>query len=120
MHSMETRQKSSKIGKILFVLILIFGLFMAVYILSFIFSSFTKINSITKDQALEKVGNISEVIDYEKNLEQNNATAEFNVEDWNTEWGIQVFENVKDGTSSHTATYNWYTVNKTTGAVSKQ
>ena len=46
------------------------------------------------------------------------SKASFEIQDNGDDWGIQVFEIVKNkGETSHTATFGWYRVNKKTGEV---
>lgn len=71
--------------------------------------------AISKEQAVTLVSQQSEVVQYVTRVP--NAHIQFNHVDPDThEYVIQVFE-VKDG---HTATFNWYAVNKTSGAIRKE
>ncbi len=67
----------------------------------------------SKEQAITKVKALPEVIDYLKRVP--NGLVLVNGEE-DSSYMIQVYE-VKDG---HTATFNWYSVDKTTGEVKKQ
>lgn len=70
--------------------------------------------TITKEDAIVKVKTIPEVADYIIRVPQ--AKVEVGGDDDDDFYLIQVFEVVKD----HTATFNWYTVNKMTGEVKKE
>lgn len=67
----------------------------------------------SKDEAIAKVKLLPEVIDYLKRVP--NGLVLVNGEEDN-EYMVQVYE-LKDG---HSATFNWYNVDKTTGEVEKQ
>lgn len=69
--------------------------------------------TITKEGAIVKVKAISEVADYLRRVPQGRVEA--GSEEDNS-YLIQVYE-IKDG---HTATFNWYKVDKTTGEVEKE
>lgn len=69
--------------------------------------------TITKEDAIVKVKTIPEVVDYIIRVPQ--AKVEVGGEE-NDSYLIQVFEVVK----GHTATFNWYKVDKTTGEVKKE
>ena len=69
--------------------------------------------TISKEDAVTKVKNLPEVVDYLKRVP--NGIASVNGEEENT-YLIQVYE-FKD---NHTATFNWYNVEKTTGVVKKE
>lgn len=75
---------------------------------------------ITKEGAIEKIKNLPEVKDYSSELEKAGSKVQFNAEDSEEVWSVQVFEIVSQGENSHTATFNWYRVNKKTGEVSKE
>ncbi len=66
-----------------------------------------------EDEIAAKVKAFPEVIDYLKRVP--NGRVEVNGEEDDT-YMVQVYE-IKDG---HTATFNWYQVDKTTGAVTKE
>lgn len=69
-------------------------------------------SALTKEQALEKVKNLSEVKEYL--IQVPNGRVEFDHEDEaNNAWVIHEYEIVRD----HTATSNWYNVNKETGKI---
>lgn len=68
--------------------------------------------------AIEKISNRSEVVRYVSELERNGRNVIFDVEDWGEAWGVHVYEIVQQEGESHTATFNWYRVNKKTGEVS--
>ncbi|MDO8657386.1 MAG: hypothetical protein Q7K55_01500, partial [Candidatus Levybacteria bacterium] len=67
----------------------------------------------TKEEAILKVKTLPEVIDYLKTVP--GGLVLVNGEE-NNSYMVQVYE-IKDG---HTATFNWYKVNKTTGEVKKE
>lgn len=71
------------------------------------------VSTVSKEQAVAKVSALPEVIDYLKRVP--NGLVSVNGEE-NDIYMIQVYE-IKNG---HTATFNWYNVNKATGAVEKQ
>lgn len=84
-----------------------------VYMLkSFKFTGAKNVN-ISKEQAISKIKLLPEVMDYLSRIP--NGLVTLNGEEENV-YLIQVYE-IKDG---HTATFNWYNVNKYTGAVEKQ
>lgn len=78
------------------------------------------LEEITKKSAEEKIKNLPEVKEYSSELEKAGSKIQFNVEDWEEDFGVQVFEIVNQGESSHTSTFNWYRVSKKTGEVSKE
>lgn len=69
--------------------------------------------AISKEDAVAKVKELPEVVDYLKRVP--NGQVLVNGED-NNRYMVQVYE-AKDG---HTATFNWYNVDKTTGEVKKE
>ena len=73
----------------------------------------TESSLVTKEVAIIKVKDLPEVKDYLNRVPQ--GIVAVNGEE-DTSYMIQVYE-IKDG---HTATLNWYTVNKTTGEVRKE
>ncbi len=77
--------------------------------------SFEKTNKsmVSEEQAIAKVKSLPEVIDYLKRVP--NGLVAVNGEEDNS-YLVQVYEI----TNRHTATFNWYNVDKTTGAVEKQ
>lgn len=70
-------------------------------------------NIVTEESAISKVKSLPEVVDYLKRVP--NSLVEVNGKEDNV-YMVQVYE-FKNG---HTATFNWYEVNKTTGDVEKQ
>lgn len=70
-------------------------------------------NSLTKEEVITKVKALPEVTDYLKRVPS--GLVEVNGEEDNV-YLVQVYE-FKDG---HTATFNWYKVDKTTGEVKKE
>ncbi len=100
-----------KIKKITAIAVFIVGLILLMFLLSE--------NSITEKEAITLTKNISEVQDYTAMLVKNNKKAEFNVEDWGSEWAVQVFEIVQEEDASHTATFGWYRISKTSGEIIK-
>ncbi len=75
----------------------------------------TKSAKITSVQALEKVRNLPEVQNYFKAVP--NAKVNLDHEDTPTNsYVIQVYE-IKNG---HTATFNWFEVDKSSGEIKKQ
>lgn len=70
-------------------------------------------DTINKNQVIEKVKTRQDVVDYFKRVPQ--ARVDIAREE-NDSYLIQVYE-IKNG---HTATFNWYKVNKTTGDVEKE
>ena len=73
---------------------------------------------VTKEQALVKIKNLPEVQEFMRLLFPKQA--EFEVEDWDTDWAVHVFELVIGENSVHRATFNWYRVDKQTGVVEKE
>ena len=73
----------------------------------------TTSGKLTNEKAVVRVRAFSEVVNYLKRIP--NGLVEVNGED-DTNYMVQVYE-IKDG---HTATFNWYTVDKTTGEVKKE
>lgn len=71
----------------------------------------------TEDAAIAAVQKRTEVFKYELELSKTGKKASFRAEDRGDAWAVQVFEIVSQGDSSHTATMNWYLVNKRTGAI---
>jgi len=69
--------------------------------------------TVTKEDAIVKVKAISEVTDYLKRVPQ--GRVEVSSEE-DKSYLIQVFEVI----NGHTATFNWYNVDKTTGEIEKQ
>ncbi|OGG30027.1 hypothetical protein A2973_05270 [Candidatus Gottesmanbacteria bacterium RIFCSPLOWO2_01_FULL_49_10] len=73
----------------------------------------TKNGGVSKEEAITKVKTLPDVIDYLKRVPQ--GVVAINGEEDDT-FLIQVYE-FKNG---HTATYNWYSIDKATGVVEKQ
>jgi hypothetical protein len=69
--------------------------------------------TITESEALAKIKTLPEVMDYLKRV-PNGLVSVNGVED--NSYLVQVYE-IKDG---HTATFNWYTVNKQTGEITPE
>lgn len=94
--------------------VLIFVIAVALIIPFVVFKNFiSTMTTISKEQATEKVKALPEVIEYLKRVP--NGLILVNGEE-NDAYLIQVYE-FKD---EHTATFNWYSVNKNTGVVEKQ
>ena len=70
-------------------------------------------SQITENEAIAKVKSLPEVTDYLKRVPNGLVLVNGKEDD---AYLIQVYE-VKDG---HTATFNWYNVDKTTGSVERQ
>lgn len=83
----------------------------------FISQKSASVLEITRAKAIEEVKNLPEVKQFINNLATAGSNAEFNTEDHGEEWSIQVFEIVSQDGLSHTATFQWYTVNKKTGEI---
>lgn len=81
---------------------------------SFIYKS----GDIMEQEALEKIKALPEVQAFISELEEAGKTASFRVEDRGGAWSVQVYEIVVRGGESHTATFNWYDVDKNTGVIS--
>ena len=77
-------------------------------------------SNIIEQEALQKVQALSEVKEFIAELEANGKAASFNIEDRGDSWSVQVYEIVVQNGDSHTATFNWYVVDKTNGAVTKE
>ncbi|KKW44668.1 hypothetical protein A2598_02250 [Candidatus Peribacteria bacterium RIFOXYD1_FULL_54_13] len=71
---------------------------------------------IPQEAAVAAVRALPEVQAYERTLIEAGAAAHVDVQLENGEWLVQVYE-VKDG---HTATFNWYRVDKETGVVAPE
>jgi hypothetical protein len=69
---------------------------------------------VSKEEAIEKVLSLPEVVDYYKLVPKAKAVFSSSNENSNV-WHIHVYED-KD---THTATFNWYKVDKTTGEIEK-
>lgn len=78
-----------------------------------------EVSGITKNQARLKVEALSEVTIYKALLAKASKKAELAVEEGGAEWNVHVFEIVRDGATSHTATFGWYRVDKQTGIIRK-
>lgn len=79
-----------------------------------------KSDIITEKEALEKVKALPEVQEFIALLSEDGKTASFLVEDRGDNWSAQVLEIVVRNGESHTATFNWYLVDKATGDISKE
>jgi len=77
-------------------------------------------SNIIEQEALQKVQALSEVKEFIAELEANGKAASFNIEDRGDSWSVQVYEIVVQNGDSHTATFNWYVVDKANGAVTKE
>ncbi|MBI2029632.1 hypothetical protein HYT02_04405 [Candidatus Gottesmanbacteria bacterium] len=87
---------------------------MLVLILGFVLVTNKKQDSFKgPQQTIERIKNLPEVQEYLKNVP--NGKVELSGQD-DQNYNIQVFE-IKDG---HTATFNWYYVNKSTGEIKKE
>jgi len=75
-------------------------------------------SNIIEQEALQKVQALSEVKEFIAELEANGKAASFNIEDRGDSWSVQVYEIVVQNGDSHTATFNWYKVDKTNGILS--
>lgn len=73
---------------------------------------------VTKEQALAAIKNLPEVQEFVRLVSPKHA--EFEVEDWDIDWAVHVFELVIGENSVHTATFGWYRVDKQTGLVEKE
>lgn len=71
----------------------------------------------TEDAAIGAVRKRTEVFKYELELSKAGKMASFRAEDKGEDWAVQVFEVVNQEGLSHTATFNWYIVNKRTGDI---
>ena len=76
--------------------------------------------TISRDDALEKVRTMPEVQEYFTMLKEAGARGKLAIEDHGDEWAVQVYEIVQQGEDSHTATFNWYRIHKSTGAALKE
>ena len=61
-----------------------------------------------------------EVQEFIAELAANKKIASFNVENRGDFWSVQAYEIVVQNCESHTATFNWYIIDKKTGAVTKE
>lgn len=71
-------------------------------------------------EAFSLVGKQKEVIEFEKELAKAGKKAKYGIEDGGDVWLVQVYEIVEQDGESHTATFNWYRVNKETKEISKE
>ncbi len=71
---------------------------------------------ISREEAILAVRNRPEVVKYEKDLAEAGAVVRIDAQSEDTEWLVQVYE-IKDG---HTATFNWYRVDKGTGRITTE
>jgi len=84
-----------------------------IYMLKSLQFTNTHNGSLSEDEAVAKVKVLPEVVDYLKRVP--NGLVAVNGEDDNG-YMVQVYE-AKDG---HTATFNWYNIDKSTGSIEKQ
>ena len=70
----------------------------------------------TEAQAVESIRALPEVVDYEKRLAEAGTTAHIDAQSEDAQWVVQVYEIKED----HTATFNWYTVDKATGKITAE
>ena len=70
----------------------------------------------TEAQAVESIRALPEVVDYEQRLAVAGTTAYIDAQSEDAQWVVQVYE-IKD---DHTATFNWYTVDKATGKITAE
>ena len=75
---------------------------------------------IMKQEALKKVQAMPEVQEFIAELAANKKIASFNVENRGDFWSVQAYEIVVQNGESHTATFNWYRVDKKAGAVLRE
>ena len=75
-------------------------------------------SNIIEQEALQKVQALSEVKEFIAELEANGKAASFNIEDRGDSWSVQVYDIVVQNGDPHTATFNWYKVDKTNGILS--
>jgi len=71
---------------------------------------------ISQEAAIAAVRALPEVQAFERTLAEAGAAAHIDAQAEDTQWLVQVYE-VRDG---HTATFNWYRVNKETGEVAPE
>ncbi|MDO8648996.1 MAG: hypothetical protein Q7R81_04410 [Candidatus Peregrinibacteria bacterium] len=71
---------------------------------------------ISQEAAIEVVRNRPEVVKFESTLVKAGTVAHIDAQSEDKEWLVQVYE-VKGG---HTATFNWYRVDKKTGQISTE
>ena len=71
---------------------------------------------ISQQAAIDAVRALPEVREYEKTLAEAGTTAKIDAQSEDAEWLVQGYE-IKD---DHTATFNWYRVDKTTGRISAE
>lgn len=74
---------------------------------------YLELNKLNKEEAVAKIKSLPEVKEYLKRVPNGSVLVS---SDENNEFMIQVFE-IKNG---HTATFNWYYVNKITGEIRKE
>lgn len=83
-----------------------------------IMSSFNPV--VGRRKAIALVKKQSEVVVFEKQLAKVGKKATYGIEDDGDDWLVQVYEVVEQGGTSHTATFNWYRVNKETKQITKE
>lgn len=71
-------------------------------------------------EAIALVKKQKEVKEYEGRLKKVGSKATFAVTDDGESWLVQVYEVVEQGEEAHTATFNWYRVNKETKKITKE
>lgn len=71
-------------------------------------------------EAFSLVEKQKEVIEFEKELAKAGKKAKYGIEDGGDVWLVQVYEIVEQNDEGHTATFNWYRVNKETKEISKE
>lgn len=75
---------------------------------------------ISEEQAENLIINLPDVIEFKALLDSTEKHFSVNVEDWDSEWAVQVIEIVDDGDGNgHSATFAWYTVDKMSGEIEK-
>ncbi|RJQ35782.1 hypothetical protein C4559_06425 [Candidatus Microgenomates bacterium] len=93
--------------------IILFGIALMLIIGFGLFKNNAKNGSISKEEAVAKVKALPDVINYFKRVP--NGQVSVNGEEDNS-YLIQVYEVKND----HTATFNWYNIDKATGEVQKE
>lgn len=70
--------------------------------------------------AIALVKKQKEVIEFERQLARLEKKANYGVEDDGDDWLVRVYEIVEQDGEGHTATFNWYRVNKETKKITKE
>jgi hypothetical protein len=126
----RSQEKSSKkennsllilVSRVLLVMVLMIILSLAVYFSMFSMSKTLSINPPSREQVVAKIKELPEVKEFLKLKFPKDNYPVVAIEDAKTSekvWRVHVYEVVEDtATTGHTATMNWYNVDKLTGEI---